>query len=212
MHFIAAHFTSADIAADDLDHAGWKRADAVRIERYWSGVGAPPERHAEARVLWSESALLVRFVCRQAEPLVVSDAPRLDRKTIGLWDRDVCEMFIAPRANEPERYFEFEVAPTGEWLDLSIRWRPEGRETVWDYHSGMTAAALVEHGAVTLAMRIPFAGLGATPRAGDSWRANLYRCIGALGDSRGYLAWRPTLTPQPNFHVPHRFGRLEFIR
>jgi hypothetical protein len=204
-----------EVEAAALDDAEWERARPVRLARYWSGAEAPPERRAEARLIWTDDALGVRFFCRQAEPLIINGTPRLAEKTIGLWERDVCEIFIAPDAEKLERYFEFEVAPTGEWLDLAIRLTATGRETDWQFQSGMTAAARVEADAITLAMRIPWAAMRgetsqlAAPRAGARWRANLYRCVGQ-DPQRGYLAWQPTLTPQPNFHVPHRFGWLEF--
>jgi hypothetical protein len=110
-----------------------------------------------------------------------------------------------------ERYFEFEVAPTGEWLDLALRKTPEGRETDWGFYSGMTAAARVAEDALTLAMRVPWEAFGVVevPRAGALWRVNLFRCVGA-GESRGYLAWQPTCAPEPNFHVPEKFGWLLF--
>ncbi len=126
----------------------------------------------------------------------------------------MCELFVAPDDATPEHYFEFEVAPTGEWLDLAVALAPNGtRATDWKFRSGMTAAARVEGEQLTLALRVPWAAfaLNAPPRAGALWRANLYRCVGA-GAARGYLAWRPTLTPQPNFHVPARFGWLHFAR
>ncbi|HYN86423.1 MAG TPA: carbohydrate-binding family 9-like protein [Pyrinomonadaceae bacterium] len=200
-----------EIDVSDFGHEAWARARVVRIERYWSGERAPESRHAEARVAWGDGALSVLFACRQGEPLVVSDAPRLSEKSLGLWDRDVCEIFVAPDSRAPERYFEFEAAPTGEWLDLAIRWRPEGRETEWEYHSGMRAAARVEAHGVTIAMRVPWRAFGRdrAPRAGERWRANLYRAVGR-DPERGYLAWRPTHTPEPSFHVPAKFGWLEF--
>jgi hypothetical protein len=206
---IRAHHVTHAPAASELDHAAWNKAQAVSITRYWSGHEAPVERHAEARLLWSDEALCVRFVCQQAEPLVLSAAPRKDQKTIGLWDRDVCEIFIAPDARRPERYFEFEAAPTGEWLDLEIRWKPEARETDWDFHSGMTSAARIGSNSVTIAMRIPWKALGRVPQTGERWRGNLFRCVGA-GEGRGYLAWRPTHTEQPDFHVPSVFGEIIF--
>src|ERR671938_501555 len=126
---IEAHRSRSEIRADDFDNKEWKHARATHITRYWSGEEAPEARHAEARAIWSDAALTVRFQCNQREPLVVSSAPQTVKKTIGLWDRDVCEIFIAPKPNEPERYLEFEAAPTGEWIDLGIHWKPEGRET-----------------------------------------------------------------------------------
>src|SRR5207237_3169186 len=205
---IEARHVKADFAVDDFDNAAWRRARAVRIAHYWSGAPAPAPRQAEARLLWSDAFLYVRFVAPRGEPLVVNDKPKLDEKTLGLWERDVCELFVAPDADAPERYFEFEVAPTGEWVDLRIHWRAAGRETDWQYHSGATFAARTEQERVTLTMRIPWAALGGgAPRAGARWRANLFRCVGA-GATRGYVAWQPTRTEQPNFHVPQRFGWL----
>ena len=181
----------------------------MAVTRYWSGEDAPAERHMEARLAWSAEALFVRFDCRQFEPLVVSPEPQTLSKTVGLWERDVCEIFVAPDESQPERYFEFEAAPTGEWLDLGIRQLPGARETDWEFHSGMTAAARIGRDSVTIAMRVPWEGLGRAPRAGQSWRVNLFRCIGS-GDGRGYLAWQPTRTERPNFHLPAAFGRLRF--
>jgi hypothetical protein len=206
---IKAHRVARAPKASDLDHAAWNKAHAVHIAQYWSGEEAPVKRHAEARLLWSDEALCVRFVCRQAEPLVLSATPRKDQKTIGLWDRDVCEIFIAPDASRPDRYFEFEAAPTGEWLDLAIRWKPVERETDWDFHSGMTAAARIGSSSVTIAMCIPWKALGHAPQAGERWRGNLFRCVGT-GATRGYLAWRPTHTDQPDFHVPEAFCEIVF--
>jgi hypothetical protein len=206
---VEARRAARELRARDLDDAAWDDARPVMIARLWSGEDAPPARRAEARLLWTAGALLVRFACRQKEPLIVAPAPKLDEKTIGLWDRDVCELFVAPDPEQLQRYFEFEVAPTGEWLDLALETTPDGRATDWDFRSGMTAAARVGEGGVTLAMRVPFAALGRAPARGDVWRANLFRCVGA-GRSR-YLAWLPTHTPEPNFHVPERFGRLRFV-
>lgn len=206
---IEAIRSEEELATDSFEHEAWNRARPAHIARYWSGEAAPEERRAEARILWNAKALFVRFVCRQKEPPVVASQTNLREKTIGLWDRDVCEIFIAPDALAPERYFEFEAAPTGEWLDLAIHWRLQGRETDWRYRSGMQTAARVDEDSVTISMRLPFKSLGRTPRAGERWRANLFRCVGTDPSYR-YLAWQPTHTEQPNFHVPERFGWLAF--
>jgi alpha-galactosidase len=210
-NIIEALYTPADVAVSALVHEAWDRAPIVPLRRYWSGEEAPTGRHAEARLLWSETALSVRFVCHQTEELVISRHPQTKHKTIGLWERDVCELFISPDARHPERYFEFEAAPTGEWLDLLVHQRPDVRETNWDFHSGMTAAARVLPNIVTIAMRVPWEALGRAPQADERWRANLFRCVGA-DPTRGYLAWQPTLTDEPCFHVPAAFGWLRFAK
>src|SRR5947199_8081036 len=78
-----ARRTGKSVAVGDFDNAAWARARAAQIARYWSGDDAPPERRAQARALWDDAALTVRFDCRQAEPLVVSATPKLGEKTIG---------------------------------------------------------------------------------------------------------------------------------
>lgn len=206
-----AYLTDSEIVADQLlDHAAWSQARPARLVHYWSGELAPRERHAEVRALWTANALFMRFDCQQHEPLVVNTEPQTAQKTMGLWERDVCEVFIAPNVNEPERYYEFEAAPTGEWLDLAIHQTPDKRETDWEYTSGMTTAARIDNERITIAIRIPFEALGRVPNVGDRWRTNLFRCVGS-GETRGYLAWQPTRTEQPNFHVPDAFGWLCFV-
>jgi hypothetical protein len=206
---VIAHYSEINLGANEFDHREWLRAPAISITRKWSGEEAPVSRHAEARIIWSEQSFVVRFVCRQEEPLLVSENPQLDKKTIGLWNRDVCEIFIAPDPNAPEHYFEFEAAPTGEWLDLGIRVLPDSRETDWKFNSGMTVATLIEKDRVTIAMRIPWSTAISKPQRGDGWRVNLFRCVGKGNDR--FLAWQPTYTPEPYFHVPGVFGRLDFF-
>jgi hypothetical protein len=192
-----------------LDHPAWATAQLAGIHRYWSGADAPLSRQAEARIIWSAEALTVRFECQQTEPPLVNPNPQLNEKTIGLWERDVCEFFVAPDTAQPNRYLEFEVAPTGEWLDLAIELIDGVRHTDWKFQSGMTAAARVAAEQVMIGMRLPWSQSLPQPQVNSVWRANLFRCAG-LGDER-YLAWQPTRTPEPNFHVPEAFGRLEFV-
>ncbi len=207
---IEAPFSAVDLAPNQFNHSQWARTAPIPIDRYWSGRAAPKGRHAEARIIWSATALCVRFVCQQTEPLLVSATPKLHKKTPGLWDRDVCEIFVAPDPEEPNRYFEFEAAPSGEWVDLAISITPVRRETDWDFRSGMSVAALVSKYHVTIGMRLPWNELMPQPRRDEEWRVNLFRCVGS-GQKRGYLAWQPTLTSTPNFHVPNVFGWLKFV-
>jgi len=205
---IQAPFVRA-VGVAEFDAMVWDECEPALIAHLWSGAVAPVERRAETRVCWSDEALHVRFVCQQHEPLVVSAKPKTDRKTLGLWDRDVCEIFVAPNRVRPERYFEFEAAPSGEWVDLGILVTPEGRETDWEYRSGMKAAASVSEREVKIGIVIPWSASIPKPGRGDVWLVNVFRCIGPEGPDR-YLAWRPTYTPEPAFHVPEAFGELRF--
>ena len=206
---ISARSVERPVSESDFEDPVWPECQPVGIEHYWSGEPAPRSRHAEARICWSSEALHVRFVCAQHEPLIVAENPQIDRKTLGLWDRDVCEIFIAPDAKNPWRYFEFQGAPTGEWVDLGITVRPSGRETDWDFKSGLTTAARLDGDSLFIGMRIPWSEVIPEPQKGEIWRVNLFRCVGPEAPQR-YLAWRPTHTPEPNFHVPEAFGSLQF--
>jgi len=204
---IASHME--DLSASDLEDERWRSCQPVHITRYWSGDPAPAARYAEARVSWSTTGLTVRFDCVQHEPLIVAENPLTTEKTIGLWDRDVCEIFLAPYAGDASRYFEFEAAPTGEWIDLGIQITPSGRQTDWHYSSGMATATKIAAERILVAMTIPWSATIPKPESGEVWGVNLFRCVGPDEATR-YLAWRPTYTPEPNFHVPAAFGYLRF--
>jgi hypothetical protein len=205
------NYISKDFDISALDNKVWKKAKSIKTKSYWSGEKAPKGRSFKTKLLWSETALYVRFEANQKEPLIVSDSPNLESKTRGLWDRDVCEIFLAPNAEEFRKYFEFEVAPTGEWIDLGIYQKPDERITDWDYISGMKTAARIEKDKVIMAFKVEWKAFGVTPKAGDIWLGNILRAMGSE-PNRGYLAWSPTLTEQANFHVPEKFGEFEFVK
>jgi hypothetical protein len=206
---ILARYVDRPIAEADFENEIWQNCQPIEISHFWSGEPAPAARHAEAGICWSNEALHVRFVGAQQEPLIVAANPVIDKKTLGLWDRDVCEIFLAPDPTNPSRYFEFEAAPTGEWVDLGITLTPAGRETDWDFASGFTSAARVDGEQLFVGMRIPWSEAIPRPTPGELWGVNVFRCVGPESPDR-YLAWRPTRTPEPNFHVPEVFGTLRF--
>lgn len=201
--------TGIDLPVSDIENSAWENASPVTVDTYWNGDQAPIGRHFTARLLWSDEYLYVLFKGNQQEPIVISSSPQLTSKTMNLWDRDVCEIFLAPDKGRPRKYFEFETAPTGEWIDVFIDLTTGTRITDWEFESGMEAFGNIESGQVMMSMKIPWSAFGKTPLPGEVWLGNLFRCVGKdLG--RGYLAWSPTMTEQPNFHVPERFGEFEF--
>jgi alpha-galactosidase len=105
-------------------------------------------------------------------------------------------------------YKEFEVAPNGMWIDLDII--PSGRG---DLKSGLTRSVHVdaERKIWTAELAIPMRALTTKFDPSAAWRVNFYRVEGKV-EPRNYLAWQPTMSPQPNFHVPERFGTLRFGR
>jgi alpha-galactosidase len=103
-------------------------------------------------------------------------------------------------------YKEFEIAPNGMWIDLDII--PSGRG---DLRSDMTRSVHVDEKRKiwTAELAIPVKALTTNFDPSATWRVNFYRVEGKA-EPRKYMAWQPTMSPQPNFHVPERFGSLLF--
>jgi len=212
MNRLDVSYISTDFEINDFQNEAWQKSQKIKLNYYWSGVSSETERRAVSWLLWSENALYIKFEGLQEEPLVINNKPNITEKATKLWERDVFEIFIAPDSEKTNRYFEFEVAPTGEWLDIKLEILPGGeRRADFEYSSGMEAGACINGNKVLAAMKINWQAFGKKPRTGEIWRGNLFRCIGA-GENRGYLAWLPTKTKIPNFHVPEAFGYFEFIK
>lgn len=201
---------SEDFDISELNNKSWKKAKFIKTKYYWSGEKAPKGKHFKTKLLWTNTALYVRFAANQDEPFVVNENPDLENKADKLWERDVCEIFLAPNRQESRRYFEFEVAPTGEWFDLKIYQKLDERKTDWEYNSGMKTTAWIEKDKVIMAFKVEWKAFGKIPEVGDIWLGNILRVLGSE-PNRCFLAWSPTETKIPNFHVPEKFGEFEFI-
>jgi len=123
-----------------------------------------------------------------------------------LWDRDVAEVFLQPDPAEPRRYKEFEVSPNGYWIDLEI-----ANGALHHLKSGLQRRVKNDEARKTWTaeLDIPMKSLTQHFDPTSVWRVNFFRVEG-LTEPRFYSAWQPTDTPQPNFHVPERFGLLRF--
>ncbi len=186
-----------------LDDAVWAKASPARLE-YGSAKGdARPEAATSVRVLYSDQFLYFGWEC-PFKKLTVFDTPSLERERLGLWDRDVVEVFVGSDWKNINRYAEFEVAPTNERLDVLLN-LPE-KNFAWDGRAQSAVKVDAKRKVFTVEWRMPLELLGEIkPAPGTRWRLNLYRCDKANNAS---LAWSPTL--QNSFHAPERFGVLLF--
>jgi alpha-galactosidase len=203
---IIASRVSSEIRLDEASSAAeWQSAQPVRFCADWQGKNPDPALESEVRVLWSPTALYLRFVCRYRDLFVFEDSEQNGRRD-HLWDRDVAEAFLQPDPSVERFYKEFQVAPNGMWIDLDIS--PAG---LADLKSGLTRSVHVDaqRKIWTAELAIPMRCLTAHFDPEKIWRANFYRVEGNA-EPRQYLAWHPTHTPQPNFHVPKAFGTLRF--
>jgi predicted TIM-barrel fold metal-dependent hydrolase len=195
-----------DFAPDGkLNELEWSKAEPVHLEYSSGNQAARPELSTSVRLLWSDQFLYLGYEMPFTQ-LTVFEPALADGERIGLWERDVVEAFIGSDQENIHHYTEYQVAPTGEKLDLSL----ELPKRDFDWSSGFESAVQVDsqRRLWTAEMRIPLAALAREkPRAGLQWRINLYRCDYA---NKAFLAWNPTLTG--TFHAPERFGILEFIQ
>ena len=184
--------------------AAWNSAKAIVFCADWQGRNPEPRRQTEVRVLWSPTQLYLRF---QARYLSLYTFPNGSQRQAELWNRDVAEAFIQAPDQSGHHYAEFEISPNGDWLDLKI----DGHQTL-DLQSAMKSRVLVDTASHiwTAELSIPISSLTTHFDPSQPWRANFFRIEGSDPD-RYYSSWRPTNTPQPNFHVPEAFGTLKFV-
>jgi alpha-galactosidase len=206
---------SSEIVAAYIDHEfaldashkakEWERASPVSFDSDWQGKNGDPGLETQVQALWSRQHLYLRFECRYREFFTFEDSDPSGRRD-HLWDRDVVEAFLQPDPSRERFYREFEVSPNGMWIDLDIF--PGG---LADLKSGLQRSVAKDEGARTwnAELAIPIRSLTANFDPAAIWRTNFYRVEGKK-EPRTYLAWQPTHTPQPNFHVPSAFGKLRF--
>jgi alpha-galactosidase len=184
----------------------WETAPPLRFDADWQGNNSDAHRETEVRILWTPGALYLRFRARYRNINVFSDAEPNGRRD-QLWERDVAEAFLQPDSSDAGRYKEFEISPNGFWIDLDIAPREKR-----DLQSGLKRRVKINEKEKLWAgeLSIPMKSLVARFDRAAVWRANFYRVEGPT-EPRFYSAWRPTGTPQPDFHVPKAFGRLMFV-
>jgi alpha-galactosidase len=204
---VLARRIPAEITLNAADPSkAWASANPVRFSENWQGKNPDPGLQTEVRVLWTLATLYLQFVCSYREITVFQDSDRNGRRD-HLWDHDVAEAFLQPKPS-PERYYkEFEVAPNGMWIDLDIT--PSG---LADLKSGLTRSVHVDEQRRLWAAELAIPIKAITPKfnPNEFWRANFYRVEGRT-EPRRYMAWQPTHTPKPNFHVPKAFGTMRFV-
>jgi len=203
---------AASIAQDfkvtgDLSHASWKKAVPTYLEQTSIDGTVRPESSTEIRALWTEKFLYIGYKA-SFETLNTFQPPNLTGERIGLWEKDVVEVFIGSQPDKINRYKEFQLSPTGERLDLSLE-LPD-RDFEW-FSEWETAVHIDNDSKIwSSAMKIPMrsiadSGSKSHPGKGDRWPVNFYRMD---TPRKGFLAWNPTM--HGSFHRPERFGWMRF--
>jgi len=204
---------SAEFVPDgDLTKPQWKRAKWVEFDNDASGKAHYPEAATRVASLWTDTYIYFVFSSRyDSLNIYEGEDPKTERWQ--LWDRDVVEVFLNPEPERVNHYFEFEVAPNNQWIDLEIdKTKDPFNDASWN--SGFEHATRIdaEHHVWTAEMRIPLASMNVREiHPGTQWRVNLFRAAGKGADEhRKFLAW--SIIPEgKTFHVPTRFGILKLV-
>ncbi|MDB5386765.1 MAG: carbohydrate-binding family 9-like protein [Planctomycetaceae bacterium] len=201
-----------------LDEPAWFAAPAVG-EFHFTWYKSGQREHSVAKLLWDAECLYVGHICEDAH--ITAQHREHDGK---IPEDDCFEVIFAPDPSKPEVYFNVEWNVVGGYLD---NFRPAGpkqpRAKVWDAEgvriAGTTIGTLNDDSDTdTLWMvevAIPLKNFAnnmphTPPHPGDTWNLNLNRHGGKT--NMQYSQWSPADTLLPNFHTPHRFGKVVFSK
>ena len=186
----------------DAHTAFWLEREQVLLRDVVTG--AAPQQATSVRLAWDADEMRVLFCATDEHihaTLTARDAP--------LYTEEVVEVFLDP-VGDGECYFEIEVNPLNAVLDLVLRRNRSGyvKDVSWNCE-GLRTHVRREAAAWSAELSIPFRSLAATaPEPGETWRANFFRIDRPPGIPRELSAWSPT--GLANFHMPERFGIIEF--
>jgi hypothetical protein len=210
----SAKYSSADFVPDgDLSKKIWKNAPWITFDHDASGKTATPSVQTRVAAVWTEHYIYFAFSAHY-ESLNTYDGEDVTKERWELWNRDGVEVFLNPQPERMTHYYEFEVAPNNQWIDLEIeKMKTPFNDASWN--SGFEHATRIDtkHHLWKTEMRIPVTTLGVSAiHKGDLWRVNFFRAAGRGGDDhRTFSAWSPI--PQGGtFHVPNRFGIVRFAQ
>lgn len=196
----------------DPDADVWKSAASQTMEKDCGHEIRYKDLATEIRAFRTDTNLYLLFKCPY-KVLNLFLPPNNTGPHVGLWDRDVVEMFLGYDWKNIRHYREFEIAPTGDWIDLAIDLDRNSYDHSW--RSGWHPMAAIDeaHKVWYAAAEIPLSSVSPEPvHEGTKWRGNLYRIDGLGPDSqRHFLCWQPTcVKKRDSNHVPEHFGALVF--
>lgn len=168
-------------------------------------TGSASRQATRVQIVRNETEMRVRFHVEDTHiwaTLTERDAP--------LYTEEVVEVFLDP-VGDLESYYEIEVNPLNAVLDLVLRKSRSGYKREFSWNCEWLQTAVVRSESAWIAeLAIPFSSLTPGPvLSGTRWRANFYRIDRPVGTERELSAWSPTGLAQ--FHVPERFGVIEFV-
>lgn len=195
-----------------LDERAWQRA--ARTASFVHTLdGSPAAFDASARVLYDDEHLYLAF--EVSDSLLRAERRGRDAH---LWEQDAVEVMLDPDGDGRD-YMELQVSPRGDVFDTRYAQRrvprPFGRV---DWNADVRAATHVK-GTIddqlpdegwSAEIALAWSSIGPRPAKGASWRMAFYAFDLRRGQDQRSSGWSPTR--ERDFHVPQRFGRVQFGR
>src|ERR1700760_4420885 len=187
----ATHSATDFMPDGDLSKPVWKKAKWVEFDHDPTGKTENPAVATRVAAVWSERFVYFAFSGKY-ESLNVYEGEDISKERWELWNRDVVEVFLNPQPERITHYYEFEVAPNNQWIDLEIeKTKTPFNDAAWN--SGFEHATKIDekNHVWSTEMRIPLSAVGVSRiTSGDMWRVNFFRAAGHGGDEkRTFLAW-----------------------
>ena len=207
--------TSAIVIDGRPDDKAWASANTIELIFPWdSQTGA--KQKTVARLLWDDQNLYVAYECEDTDIV----AFRTERDDPTYLD-DAVEIFINPMPSQTGIYYGLEMNARGVLYDyvmyqskyLFKQFNLQGVQLATFIDGTMNARGDRDKG-WSLEVAIPWANfeaLSKRPVPGTVWSANINRWDG-VEPNRRMSNWSDPLQPQPNPHVPARFGQLIFVQ
>jgi len=191
------------ITIDGHEDAAWKSASAVTFATDWSGAATAAS--TRVRALWGKGAFYMLWEVEGTNASTDESRPvKIEREK--LYEEDCIELFLAPDPAERTRYYEVEIGPLGHFLDLAVDRRTKTSDVAWSSRPEIATRVDRPHHRATIEVALRAPEIVRALKPGAQLPFALYRMEGK--SPRLYLAWSPTRTSKPNFHVPEAFGTL----
>ncbi len=199
----AKHVEDGALAVDGVKEAAWSAAQPVSFDTDWGG--AQTGTSTRVRAAWSKSALYLLWELEGAGIAVDATRPvKTEREK--LYEEDCVELFFTPDPAQRSKYLEVEVGPLGHFFDLAVDRKTNKSDIAWSSQPEIATKVDRDGRRATIEAAFRAPEIVHALESGKRLPFALYRMEGK--SPRLYLAWSPTMTPKPNFHVPDAFGTL----
>src|SRR5215467_8812076 len=140
----ARHITRNFKPDGNLSKDVWKRAKWVEFKHDKSGKYNFPSAATRVAAAWTADFVYFAFSCKY-DSLNVYQGEDISKERWELWNRDVAEVFLNPQPENISHYYEFEVAPNNQWIDLEIEKKKDPfNDASWN--SGFEHATSIDTG------------------------------------------------------------------